>query len=613
MNSQWQSDMDIFMDKFFDAAMQDRFPGVAISIVKDGEIYSRACGYANREERRIVHPAETVFHVGSVSELMTAIAVMQVIERGQLRLTDPVARFLPKLDIPGTTPVTVAHLLTHTDGFEERTDEVVALNTADIRTPEEVLMTSLRSPVIRPGQMLTYNTWAMTIAGYLVEQLTDTPFVDYVEKNILQPLEMYSSTFQFHLPDDWKQRFATAYHSVGGSFEPIPFLYATSPATSGLSTTATNIAHLIIALLQNGHYGENRILQEVTTKDMFRQRFTSQRNLPGVTYGLMEFWEQDQWGFVCEGSGMGVCSRLLLLPEYNTGLFVVYNTPSDELPALLTNAYLKQFYPVPAADPKPAANFNYQANRFVGSYRYIQYNRHTIGKVQSLVTGTLQISNSHDGTLTIKPFGIGDGLGGFSGTTKLTPTNQSLIFQRLDTSGRVAFQEDTKGLITVLHSGGGYHSTYQKLPQHDTPTFQVALLGFCLFAFGTGALLWGIGTLTTAPAMRGASAWTAGLIGGVISILNLLFIFGVGFYLAKRIAGYLPYSVVNKPPRWLPTLFMVPTVNAFLTLMLILATMVAFQFGWYSLIERFHFLLLMVASVAFLIFLYRWNLFRYRV
>ncbi|MCC7451676.1 MAG: beta-lactamase family protein, partial [Anaerolineae bacterium] len=87
MNVNWRSAMENLTDSFFDdQAMEGRrVPGAAVEIVNDGQVVTRGFGYADRHNRVIVNADETVFRVGSVARLLTAIAILQLVERGLLK------------------------------------------------------------------------------------------------------------------------------------------------------------------------------------------------------------------------------------------------------------------------------------------------------------------------------------------------------------------------------------------------------------------------------------------------------------------------------------------------------------------------------------------------
>ncbi len=616
MSVNWHSEMEHLTDSFFDdQAMEGRrVPGAAVAIVNDGQIVTRAFGYADRHNRVIVNADETVFRVGSVARLLTAIAILQLAERGLLKLDDPVNEHLRTFRVRNpfpNIPLTIANLLTHTDGFEAPSRALYALTPTDPIPLRELLASELPPVSFPPGQQVTYSAWGAALAACLVEQVSSKPYEQYIDMNILQPLEMLDSSFRPDLPPERMKRFAIVHYDAGGAYDPMPFLYPTIPQVDAFTTTVTDMARLIMMLLNGGHYREAQILPEATIQAMFQQRFTAHAGLPGVTYGFMEHCENDQRALICDGSGVGARSRLALLPDRGTGFFIVTNTDNDAICYQLTSAFLRHFQPAQTPPPTPPANFKALADRFAGTYRYMQHDQTTIAKLQMLNRGTIQVTNNGDGTLTLTPLGRGDVPGGFEKTARLIPVEPTL-FQRMDTGEQVAFQENPNGLIIHLYSGGGYHYTYKKLPATDDLSFQRGVFRFCVIMFITGLLFWGLPALSANATVRAEGSWSAGLVAGGVSLLNLVFIVGVYAYLRQRTAGLAPFEFTGNMPGAVRALFILPLFNVLLTLALIFYAIVGLQDRFWRGVPTIHYALLTVAAVAFLWLLNRWNLFGFR-
>src|SRR4029453_1447890 len=101
---------------------KEHIPGAVFIFVKDVRVFfSKGYGFANLERQQRVVPERTIFRIGSISKVFTANAVVQLADRGKINLQTDVNRYLNKLKVPATypEPVTAAHLLTHTAGFDE--------------------------------------------------------------------------------------------------------------------------------------------------------------------------------------------------------------------------------------------------------------------------------------------------------------------------------------------------------------------------------------------------------------------------------------------------------------------------------------------------------------
>jgi len=115
------------VEAFFDGLMAAQLeihhiPGATVALVQGGELlFAKGYGYANLEERKPVIADRTLFRPGSVSKLFVWTAVMQLVEEGKLELNADVNNYLTAFQIPATfpDPITLAHLMAHTPGFEE--------------------------------------------------------------------------------------------------------------------------------------------------------------------------------------------------------------------------------------------------------------------------------------------------------------------------------------------------------------------------------------------------------------------------------------------------------------------------------------------------------------
>lgn len=130
-------ELEAFLDTFFTEQMKElHIPGAVFILVKDGEIFfAKGYGFANLEKKTPVIPDKTLFRVGSVSKLFTTTAIMQLYEKEMLNLDDDVNKYLRNFQLEDNYPqsVTIANLLTHTGGFDERLTGMAA------RSPSEVL------------------------------------------------------------------------------------------------------------------------------------------------------------------------------------------------------------------------------------------------------------------------------------------------------------------------------------------------------------------------------------------------------------------------------------------------------------------------------------------
>ncbi|HEY8558900.1 MAG TPA: serine hydrolase domain-containing protein [Pyrinomonadaceae bacterium] len=321
------------MDKIFAEQMPKyNIPGAVFTLVKDGKIiFSKGYGYADPEKKKPVDKGRTLFRAYSISKSFTATAVMQLVERGLLKLDEDVNKYLKRFKIKDSfaEPVTLADLLTHNAGF---TDPDVSRQLAQGEFREldlgKYLVKNL-PPRARPPGTFEYSNFGASLAGFIVEEVSGETFSDYVEKHIFKPLGMDRSTFL--LPSRLSQKrladFAYSYAVENGVDRKMRFEeadFSTTPAAN-LLTTGTDIAKFMIAHLQNGRYENIRILSEASAKRM-HEPWLYTRSRPDNGYGF--FWRAEKDGqrvlFHAGGYGYGNVNIMQLVPEYNAAFFLSF-------------------------------------------------------------------------------------------------------------------------------------------------------------------------------------------------------------------------------------------------------------------------------------------------
>lgn len=148
------------------------------------------------------------------------------------------------------------------------------------------------------------------------------PFDVYIEENIYKPLDIQRSTFRQPVPSELAPDMAVGYTYANGAYKTEEFEYFNGIMPAGsMSATSTDMAKFMIAHLQDGRYGDKRILQEATTQEMHRQHFASDPRINGICYGFFEGNLNNQKIIKHGGDTPIFHSLLVLLPEQNVGLF----------------------------------------------------------------------------------------------------------------------------------------------------------------------------------------------------------------------------------------------------------------------------------------------------
>jgi CubicO group peptidase (beta-lactamase class C family) len=599
-------ELEAFLDELLTRQLtENHIPGASVAVVKDGRlIFTKGYGYANLEQRIPVVATETLFRVGSVAKLFTWTAVLQLVEQGKLDLHADVNTYLAGFSIPATypAPITLAHLLTHTAGFEDR-QRGITVSSADSLLPlERYLADAMPARIFPPGTVTAYSNYGATLAGYIVERVSGEPFAQYMQQHIFAPLDMRHSTFAQQLPTDIAAKVAVSYDEYDGGYHPMPFEYFQSAPAGGLSATATDIAQFMIAQLQDGRLGDARILQAATAQDMHRQHFTNDPHVNGMAYGFVEMTLNGQRLLMHSGTTNDELFRslLVLLPAQHTGLFVSYSgAGGGGAKWALLQAFLDHY--APAGRPTaitPPADFAQRAGQFAGSYQSTRATATTIEKIGGLfgMVATAQVSANDEGYLTI------------AGLSK-EPTQwvevAPLVFHQVGGQETAVFRADEHGQITYLFQGNLPIEGYRKLAWYENPRLHYGLLAGCVTLFLSALLIWPIAWLVTrrkgAPRPRGAGlarwlAWS-------ISALNVLFL--ILLVVSLQDLALFP-TALTKVALGLALLAAALSVAA------VAGTALAWRRRYWGVVGRAHYTLVTLGALAFIWFLNYWNLLGFR-
>lgn len=199
------------LDRLFPAFLDKHsVPGCAVAIARDGKlVYARGFGFADVSTREPVTP-QSLFRIASISKPVTAVAILQLIEQGKLKLDDPVHQFIDdepllvgdaKLD-KRQAEITIRQLLEHRGGWdrEKSFDGMFqSLRFADALkkpSPPDVhdIIRNMRGLALDfdPGERYAYSNYGYCLLGRVIEKITKQPYEDYVKQHVLQPLQITS-------------------------------------------------------------------------------------------------------------------------------------------------------------------------------------------------------------------------------------------------------------------------------------------------------------------------------------------------------------------------------------------------------------------------------------
>ncbi|MGO8696213.1 MAG: serine hydrolase domain-containing protein [Limisphaerales bacterium] len=237
------------IDKLFtDVAQTNHLPGLVYGVILDGKlIHSRSLGYANIE-RKIPAAPDTAFRIASMTKSFVSLAVFKLRDAGKLSLDDPVEKYLPEFrnvhpPTSDSSRLTVRNLMTMTTGLPEDNpwgDRQMAISRQALRSFVSAGL-SFSSP---PGQQYEYSNLGFVLLGQVVARASGVPFQKYITTQILRPLGMTNTHWEFaEVPVD---KLALGYRWEHDCWTLEPMLHdGEGAACGGLITTLEDFAKYV--------------------------------------------------------------------------------------------------------------------------------------------------------------------------------------------------------------------------------------------------------------------------------------------------------------------------------------------------------------------------------
>lgn len=478
------------MEDFFQGLVRSQMlafhaPGAAVVMTRKGEmVFSRGWGWADPAGRTPFDPERSVCPAGSISKIFTDVALLQLHERGSLDLQADIRGYLGdfRLKTEYPQPITAANLMTHTSGFEMRVDGVMARTPGEVLPLERWVTENRRIQVRPPGVLTAYSNFDHTLAGLLVEKITGQAFADYAQENIFGPLGMASSSFRQPVPKNLAGRLVRGHKYEKGLLRPVPpSIFQILPA-AGMSASPLDQARFMTALLRGGGTAGGRILEESSAGLMLRSQHDLKDRPGGLTYGFNEIFSNGQRVLYHGGLVSGIYSIMVLLPEEETGVLLIYNSESafwgiyDLIPILV--AYL---FPDRQAEPPPRPQGSPGFDEFRGYYiptsiRGSSYEPLLIALTRARLSATGQ------GTLLAR--------WDFQSRPQEMVRVGDSSFLEVDGTSKLEFLENQKDGVQRFYFSSRPTVTFERMSWYETPPFIVLMVVFNGLVFLAAPVVW---------------------------------------------------------------------------------------------------------------------------
>jgi CubicO group peptidase (beta-lactamase class C family) len=259
-----------------DAIKAGNCPGAVVLVLRQGKVVHRkAYGLRAVLPKKEEMTADTAFDLASLTKpIATAAAVHLLIEKGKLKLSDPVARHLPAFGKHGKDKVTVEHLLLHVSGLPAG-NPVSAYGEGLTKAVEKI--GDLR-PATGPGEKFVYSDLGYVVLGALVEKVSGEALDAFARKHLFEPLGLKTLTYR---PDKALRARCAPTQEVKGEVlrgvvhDPRARALGGVAGHAGLFGTADDLAVFAQMLLDGGKSGKKQVLAAETVK-----RFTAAQAVP---------------------------------------------------------------------------------------------------------------------------------------------------------------------------------------------------------------------------------------------------------------------------------------------------------------------------------------------
>ena len=470
---------------------RSKIAGAVVGVVcGERTIMLRSYGFADVSRKRLVDSRETLFRLGSISKMLTSVAVMQLVEAHKLDLDRDVNAYLD-FNIPTPRdglPVTLRRLLTHRAGFEEQFKGQVIAPGAAIPPLGRFLKDNLPVRLFPKGDVPAYSNYGFALSGYIIERTSGEVFDRYVDTHILRPLGLVNTSFAQPLAPRLASNLSRAYSDSGEPAQPEEH-YQHAPA-AGLSATGEDMTRLMQFFLNPKLLEERHVL----TQASYVQLVQPQEQVPPGMNRMLLGWMERSVGNVHlvghSGETLFFRSSLAFDPDNGLGIFVAYNSPGKgnipESDALSLAVLENVFGPLAISRARWGANTT-DLRDVVGSYQAGRRSDSSFIKFLALLDQT-KVSLGPNRTIvmedSVKP----------DGSPRLWTEVGPLRFAATDVPKLIAFERDADGTVRRLrYNSPGY--VYQRVPFYLTKQFVFVTEGTAVVMVVLSLLEWPIAGL----------------------------------------------------------------------------------------------------------------------
>jgi CubicO group peptidase (beta-lactamase class C family) len=344
---------------FYDQAMRKQgIVGSGFMLIQDRDVVAQEFfGFADLEKRDPVDE-DTIFHWASITKTFTGVAIMQLRDRGLLKLDDPIIKYLPELSavhnpFGDMNQITIRHLMTHSAGFRAATWPWAGDKDWRPFEPQHwsqlVAMMPYTEILFKPGSKFSYSNPGIIFLGRVIELLSNEDYEVYIDKNIFKPLKMHKSYFDATPPHLLKHR-SHSYYVKDGALSQARFDADTGVTVSngGLNSPLDDMVRYIGFLMGDDKKQDDYdlVLKRSSLEEMFKPQIAiepgaliepdgqNRKDAMGLTFFIEDNFGQHFIGH--SGTQNGFLSHFYLRPDTRMAYIIAFNTqamPTEKDPS----------------------------------------------------------------------------------------------------------------------------------------------------------------------------------------------------------------------------------------------------------------------------------------
>lgn len=366
-----------------------RMPGFSIAVVDHGEtIYSEGFGLRDTEQV-LPATADTLFGIGSITKSFVAVAIMQLVEAGEISLDDPVSAHIPfELGMP-EHPIRIRHLLTHSSGVPSLATSTVAISRGlgrDTGVPfgsaddfYRLVNGAADEVVAEPGVRFFYHNASWRMLGDIIQRTSGMPFHVYLKEKVINPVGMERTTLsltafeadQNHILPNLKtdegpqpSRFPYPNPDLNPGFSFIT-------AAGGIVSSANEMARYLNVQIEKGRTEDGRVASEQSFDEMQRVHIRRDDGYYGEHgYGFGLDVTPNFLGHVMIGHGGSVAvstAYMAFVPDLKLGVVMMGNSSGMSY-ATIAESVLAILMGKNPEETLPAPKIRKRMQRLTGSY-----------------------------------------------------------------------------------------------------------------------------------------------------------------------------------------------------------------------------------------------------